>query len=80
MNTTLTRAEAIRRRDAAWERYGHAKAERDSWANTLAQNVATGRSQAQGSIDAYTAARAAAFEARADWREALQRCGELMSS
>lgn len=78
--TTLTRAEAGRLREGAWDRYGDAKEERDSWANVLAEHAAKGHEVVQDSIAAFIVDRAAAFEARADWEEALERYDGLVSA
>lgn len=71
---TLTRDEAARARESSWERYEAAQRDRDSWACMIATDaVRFGGKPYPSAADAFLVARAAAFEAHADWQEARER-------
>ena len=72
--TTLTRDEANRARESAWERYEAAQRDRDSWARMIAAvAVRYGDMPHRTAADGFIAARATAYEARADHNEARDR-------
>ena len=72
--TTLTRDEANRARESAWERYEAAQRDRDSWARMIAADaVRYGDMPHRAAADGFIAARATAYEARADHNEARDR-------
>lgn len=72
--TTLTYPEAQRARESAWRRLEIAQDDRDAWAGVIADNAVRGRMPVESTADRYLASRAGAFEADADWRDALRMC------
>lgn len=74
--TTLTHTEAVTAREAAWHRFQAARTDHDAWARAIAGYVVRGGDwsrSAEVSGDNLIIARAAEFEACADWHEARER-------
>ncbi len=81
MSTVLTIDEAHQMRESARDRHTDARSDYNSWAAVIAEDAVrrTGMpgwtTAAEVSGDQLIIARAAVFEARADWLDSRQLCG-----